>query len=254
MKIGMVEWTMKNQLQKIQFDFDVVKEWFKLPCAQNLIKIYDPLFIYLGGSHLTPYVNEESDCDIILCSKLYRNTFRIVGYETEHFNIKGIHLHWYCHAIDGWVKSISIGFSASWIKLYGLEQKNLLYINPKYQKVVDFYFENKDLISLVGLYRTVLENDDRWQPWLQTSMGKIPYKGLYCVFWVAKEQGFLEINNDDIWLIKNSHGNVDDNFSYKCWNLFQNLRQQLIVKQKEIEKISGDLQAKLFKVVENCEQ
>lgn len=245
---------MKNQLQKIQFDFQVAKKWLTLPHSQSLIKIYNPLFIYLGGSHLTPYVNEESDCDIIFGTKLPQNTFRIVGYETEYFNIKGTHLHWYCHSIDGWVKSISVGFSASWIKLYGLKQENMLYVNPKYQKVVDFYFENKVLISLVGLYRTVVENDNWWQPWLQVNTGKIPYKGLYCVFWVAKEQGFLEINNEDIWLIKNSHGNVDDNFSHKCWNLFQNLRHQLIVRQKEIEKISGDLQEKLLKVVENCEQ
>lgn len=232
---------MKKQSQKIQFDFDAVNQWIKLPYTQNLIEKYKPACIFIGGSHLTPFVNEESDCDIIIATQLPNATHRIVGYYTEYFEINGVKLHWYCESLDGWKVAGSVGYAAGRCKFYGLQSQHIVYVDPGYQDLVDFYLSQKKRIALVGLYRTVLENDKWWQPWLFNGGGKIPYKGLYCVFWVARELGLLSVEDQLIWKIKNKHGMVGEEISAQCRELFCQLRQKLQQKSVSITQINLEL-------------
>jgi len=157
---------------------DDMEEFKKDLLESELYKKYilnnkEPICVYVSGSRCINLETEESDYDLVVLveedlSEYVNNThiYKI----NEDFSKYGLtykkgnkHVHWYYSTIYSFISNRYFSrqtrpFSTIFFNHMDFE-KSIIYINPKYKKLIDFLIENKKKLTELEAYRFYFFSD-----------------------------------------------------------------------------------------------
>lgn len=135
---------------------------------KDLLENDEVILIILSGSRTSGLALDKSDIDIAVRTlKSWNLNSNIKG------EFQGIHLHWWLSPIIAgeiaWVDPIHMGLILVGQYYMNYDPENIIYLNPKYEKVIDYIRNNQPIIKLAALYHLSLYNQNEIQLWSKTA-------------------------------------------------------------------------------------
>lgn len=196
-----------NCLERFTDGKNPLDEFKKSKYWQRLFDCGEVLFIYLAGSRMINCYDEESDYDIFVITD---GSFIKASEEATYENVRfrGVKLQWWFQNIHTLLPDYTA--ERDWLVNWGivllgqLSKENLLYVNPKYQKVVDFIQSEHERIEHIGLHQ-YYECKHEIIDYIATTrevVGPQMDKWLYSMCWTADHFSGVSTSRSFINIIK----------------------------------------------------
>lgn len=123
------------------------------PYFERIVGGHDVIMVSLTGSHLIDITDERSDFDLIVVT----NDNEREEYVSEYLKYYSKKVHWHYVLVTKIIANEDGNLLTcnGEVEFIGLETSKILYVNPKYLKVVSFLLESKATIATVGAYGLV---------------------------------------------------------------------------------------------------
>lgn len=120
------------------------------PYYERIFKGHNVIMLYLSGSRLIDVTDERSDYDLVALT----SDGERIEHPNEFLTYKGVKVH--CSYIP--ITKFVSNADGSLMSCFGLtlfsnlQNDMILYENPSYQSVINYLKNNKNAVSLVGMY------------------------------------------------------------------------------------------------------
>ena len=123
------------------------------PYFERIVGGHDVIMVSLTGSRLIDITDERSDFDLIVVT----NDNEREEYVSEYLKYYSKKVHWHYVPVTKIIANEDGNLLTcnGEVEFIGLEASKILYVNPKYLKVVSFLLESKATIATVGAYGLV---------------------------------------------------------------------------------------------------
>lgn len=131
---------------------------------KDLLEGDEIVLIILAGSRASGLATPRSDIDLAVRTLKSWNLRSLVKGEFQ-----GTHLHWWVSPIIAgevaWVEPNYLGLILTGQYFMNYDAENIIYINPKYENLVEYLKKHQSIIKITALYHLVLYLDHEIKLW-----------------------------------------------------------------------------------------
>ena len=205
---------------------------------------YTVMFIFIGGSYLTPFFDEkQSDYDINIFVKDKLPETRINQHENFFLEFQGKKIHWYINEFGNFFNQEFVGLVNLYVKCFNLTNDYLLYLDDKYKKYWEFLLEHKEQISQYNLFTSAnIVHDDYIRSVVEH---KSFLKTLYALFFGAVHFHLCRINDNQILYYKTNYNKLSVVEIDMFFQLYALIYSRLFSNKEYYAQLKNQLQQKL---------
>lgn len=135
------------------YDGQFINDLKASPYFNRILNGHDVIMISLTSSRLIGITDERSDYDLIVIT----NDAEREEYVSEFLTYYSNKVHWHYIPIMNLIanENGNLLSCSGEVEFVGLSEQKIIYVNPKYLKVINYLIEKKDVVAKVGVYGLV---------------------------------------------------------------------------------------------------